>query len=109
MKDKPLSGGYGAAVAVAIVAVGSLASSLACMSAVRAYADSVYRRELRIQASLNADSCIEELPLLAAADPFIEGDIALPEFGCVLHVVAGPGGPYAAGASASLEGVSSSR
>ncbi len=50
------------------------------------YADSVYRKELRIQSCLNADSCRQYVILMISRDYFINGQISIPEFGCNIAI-----------------------
>ncbi len=75
-----------ALIALVLLATGTLAFSLATMSAAAAYADMSYRRELRIQARLNADACLDSVSLMAAKDYFLNGHVKLSEFGCDAQV-----------------------
>jgi len=76
-----------ATIAVIMLALGSLAFSLVTMAAAGRYADMVMRKEIRIQAGLNAGSCLETAQLMAAADYFISGTILIRDFGCIANVV----------------------
>ncbi|MDE1966458.1 MAG: hypothetical protein KGI45_00070 [Patescibacteria group bacterium] len=102
----PMNEGFTATIAVVLLASGTLAFSLATMSAAAAYADSVYRRELRIQAGLYADSCLETAELMAAKDYFLDGSVDLPEFFCAAMVENSFAGSAAIEATSTLGGVS---
>lgn len=73
-------------IAVVLLATGTLAFSLATMSAAVAYADAAHRRELRIQAHLYADACLDSVSLMAAKDYLLNGPVTLTEFGCSASV-----------------------
>ena len=74
--------GFIALIADLLLATGSIAFALATASAATTYADSVLQRELRIQAGLNANACLDSLELMYAKDLFLNGSIAILEFGC---------------------------
>ena len=78
--------GFIAMIAVILLAAGTLAFSLATMSAAVSYADAVGQRELRIQAALNAKSCLDSVTLMAAKDYYLNGEVTLPEFDCTADV-----------------------
>jgi hypothetical protein len=78
--------GFIALIAVLLLSLGTLAFSLATMSAATLYADSVKNREVRIQNRLNERACIDMAQLLAAQDPFLEGVIHMREFGCSVDI-----------------------
>jgi hypothetical protein len=83
--------GFMAVTAVILLATGTLAFSLVALASAAAYADAVMRRELRVQAGLNAEACLDTAALMAAKDYFFQGDVNISEFGCTAHVVrAGP-------------------
>jgi hypothetical protein len=71
-----------AVTAVLLLAMGSLAFSLVTMSAAAFYADTVMRRELRTQARLNLEGCLDTAELMAAKDYFLSGSVAIPDFDC---------------------------
>lgn len=71
-----------ALTAVILLASGALAFSLATMSAAALYADSVMKKELRAQAGLNAQACLDTARLMAEKDYFISGQILIRDFDC---------------------------
>jgi len=78
--------GFGALVAVLMLSTGMFAFVLVNFKAVEMYADFVNKKELRIQTSLNADSCLEYVILLLENDRFLSGGISIKEFGCTVNV-----------------------
>ena len=80
-----ISHGFIAATAVVLLALGSLASILAISIACASYADSVVRREYRIQKRLNQKACDDARDLIWAKDRFFEGEMLLSEFGCLIE------------------------
>ncbi len=77
--------GFVATTAVIVLSIGTLAFLLVTLSAATSYADSVTRREVRIQQSLNKLACQETLPLLVAKDYFLDKEIELSDFGCITN------------------------
>ena len=75
-----------ATTAVILLALGSLAFLLATLSAATFYADSVERREARIQKQLNDQACQDTKSLLIAKDYFLEGSVYLKDFDCVIQI-----------------------
>lgn len=82
----PQSGGFTAAIAVVLLASGSLAMSLAAFSAASEYSDSVMRHESRIRARLDLKGCIDTVSLMAAKDYFMQGRYVLSQFRCAASV-----------------------
>ena len=78
--------GFIALIAVLLLATGSIAFALATVFAAVAYADMVLQRELRIQAKLNVNACLDSLELMYAKDFFLNGNVTIPEFGCQASV-----------------------
>ena len=78
--------GFVATVAVVLLAIGSLAFVAVLTSSVFFYSDSVYRREMRTQKSLNERACADTKILLMQKDFFLKGEVILPEFACSVHV-----------------------
>lgn len=101
-----LHGGFGALVAVILLATCTLSFSLAAMSAAAAYADMTFRREMRIQAGLNVESCLDSVFLMTEKDYFLNGRIILKEFGCEANVANDFNGKISVSAHAALEGIS---
>ena len=80
-----LNGGFGAAIAVSLISVGTLALSVTALGSAAAYSDSVDRDEQRVQASLNAKACDDTKPLIKAKDSFVTDSVTIPEFNCMLN------------------------
>ena len=95
-----------ALTSVILLASGTLAFSLATMSAAALYADSVMRKELRTQAALDAEACLDTAKLMAAKDYFISGTIQIRDFGCVAEFTNDLNGHISMTVSADLSGVS---
>jgi len=74
--------GFIAVTSVIFLALSTLTFSLVVLNAVIDYADSVEKKELRIQAKMNAESCLDHATLMTAKDYFISGKFDLPIFGC---------------------------
>lgn len=109
MKNKNNEKGFVATVSLAMLFLGAMVFTLVMMSSVLAYADSVYRRELRIQASLNADACIDTIKLMVTGNYFLSGEIHVKDFGCVAEVSNDFAGNMSATIIAKLKGVSVSK
>jgi hypothetical protein len=75
--------GFGATIAVVVMASGVLALSLTALGSSVFYADAVFRREMRIQAAMNERACLDSAALLKAKDAFAAGAADFPEFGCM--------------------------
>lgn len=101
--------GFIALIAVVLLAFGALSFSLATLSAAVSYADSISRRELRIQTGLNVNACIDTVRLMRAKDYFLIGTTSIPEFGCVARIDERSDGSVDIDAKSTLEGVSSYR
>jgi len=102
------SKGFIAVTAVILLAAGVMAFSLAALGSAVLYSDAIYRRELRIQANLNAESCLDTAALMAAKDYFLTGPIHISEFDCNATISRDGIGHVSITAQASLAGVSSS-
>jgi hypothetical protein len=99
--------GFVATTAVILLATGTLAFSLVALGSAVLYADSVNRRELRIQAGLNAEACLDTVALMSVKDYFLVGPVYISEFGCDAVVSRDGSGYISIKASASLNGVHS--
>lgn len=77
-----LDGGFGAVMAVLLVASGVSAMSLTVLGAAVSYSDSVYSRELRVQNSLNSQACADTAALIKDRGVFATGIVHLAEFDC---------------------------
>ena len=98
--------GFIALIAVVILASGVLAFSLAAMSAAAAYASAVEKKELRIQAGLNLNACLDYAELMAAKNYYLNGESTVREFGCALSIANDDNGGFSIAARSTLEGVS---
>ncbi len=98
-------GGFAALISVVLLATGVLAFSLATLESAVSYLDMVSRRELRIQAGLNLEACLDTAELMISRDSFMVGTRSLQEFGCTLLIGSGAGGDYTITASATLSGI----
>ncbi len=108
MYNEKISRGFIATTAVILLATGTLAFSLAALGSVVLYADSVSRREMRIQADLNAEACLDTAALMAAKDYFLSGSVYVSKFNCDAVVSRDGAGVVSIKASASFNGVNSS-
>lgn len=97
--------GFIAVTAVILLAAGTLAFSLATMGAAVLYSDSVMRKELRIQAGLNVEACLDSVELMAAKDHFLGGEISFRDFGCSASVTRSDSSNLSVNATATLSGV----
>jgi uncharacterized membrane protein len=100
-------GGFVATIAVVLLSTGILAFSLVTMASAISYADGIYRRELRIQTTMNAKACLDTVTLMAVKDYFIVGDIDLDEFGCQARIENDFFGNIALKVRAKLSGIES--
>ncbi|MBU6426952.1 hypothetical protein KGQ27_01805 [Patescibacteria group bacterium] len=98
--------GFAALVSVILLAAGTTAFSLSTMASAYSYADSVNRRELRIQASLNAGACLDTARLMVAKDNFFTGTTTIPYFGCEIIAVNDSVSSVSLNVTARFEGVS---
>lgn len=78
--------GFIASITVVILATGILAISFSTLAGAISYSESVYKRELRIQANLNANACLDKVTLMVAKDYFLSGEIKIQEFGCIANI-----------------------
>lgn len=76
------SQGFIALIAVILLAFGTLTFSLVTLSSAFSYADAVAKREIRIQARLNRDACIDTLTLMISRDHFLNGNVTIRELSC---------------------------
>ena len=80
----PYDRGFGAAVAVMLVSLGTLALAMSAMGAAIVYSDSVEKIELRLQNGLNQKACDDSALLIKSKDAFVSGTVRLFEFNCTL-------------------------
>ena len=78
--------GFIALTAVMILSATVFVFSLVTLSAVVAYSDSVYTREMRIQHGLDMTACAETITLMKAKDYFLTGQIYIDQFGCNMTI-----------------------
>ena len=98
--------GFIALIAILLVSLGCVVVSIVVMAEVSSYADNVYRHESRIQANLNASSCIDAGKLIVEKDFFMQGTTTLPDLGCDLFVVNDFSGHISLSAHTRFQGVS---
>lgn len=79
--------GFVATIAVTILATGCLVFSLATLLGATSYAESVYKRELRIQAGLNARACLDLVTLMISKDYFLSDQLEIRHLDCVADVI----------------------
>ncbi len=96
-----------ALAAVLLLSCGALALSLSTLGAAVLYADSVRAHELRIQATLNTQACLDSVTLMATKDFFLQGNISVPELSCIATVVNDFSGSVSVTAVSNLSGVTS--
>ncbi len=99
------NGGFAALISVVLLATGVLAFSLATLASAVSYGDMVSRREIRIQAGLNLEVCLDTTELMIGRDYFLVGTSTLSEFGCIAFIISDMIGNYSIDASARLSGV----
>lgn len=78
--------GLVATIAVVILATGCLVFSLVTLLGATSYAESVYKRELRIQAGLNARACLDLVTLMISKDYFLSQQLEIRHLGCVADI-----------------------
>lgn len=77
--------GFVAVTAVILLALGCVASVLVVFAASASYADTVTRREYRIQKAMNEAACRDIRELMLAKDGFFSGRAIVREFDCVVE------------------------
>lgn len=77
--------GFIATTAIIILATTSLAFLMVVSIASASYADSVSRREYRIQKGLNEKACEETRDLIRAKNYFFTGSTTILEFNCTIE------------------------
>ncbi len=97
--------GFTATIVVIMLASCIFAMSLTAMLAVINYSDSVSKKELRIQANMNADACMDTALLMLVKDYFLNGNILIPEFDCTINFSNSFNGNVFVEVKAILEGV----
>lgn len=78
--------GFIATISVILLTTGVISFSLITLVSALAFSDSVYKKELRIQANLNAKACLDQVILIVSRDYFLSGQIAIKELGCTIDV-----------------------
>ena len=78
--------GFIALVSILLITSGITALSFSALSAAAAYSDSIFRREERIQHSLDLEACADSAKLIKAKDVFALGTIHLNEFDCDINL-----------------------
>lgn len=106
--QKTYKSGFIALTAVILLATASLVFAVIVVNNAASYADAVMRHELRIQAKLNAESCLESVKLMLDRDYFLNGKILLKDFNCTAFIENNYLGNMKVFATSSISGVSSS-
>jgi len=78
--------GFMALIALILLTTGALAFSLVVRSSSFAYFEATNKREMRIQAGLNAKACLDKVSLMVIQDYFLAGEIEIKEFGCLAKI-----------------------
>jgi len=99
-------GGFMATIAVILLATGIMALSLSAASAAVLYSDAVAKRELRIQARMNAKACLDTAALMVVKDYFLDREADISEFGCKAGIANDLNGNVSLDVKAELGGVS---
>lgn len=95
--------GFGALIAVLLLSFGLLATCLTTLGYSYSFADFVNRKELRIQASMNAESCVSNIEEELRQDYFLDGKIFIKELGCDIAISLVVGGPNSSSAEYVVE------
>lgn len=74
--------GFGAAIALMLLSLTSLALMLAVLGAAVMAQDIVFRKEVRLQRSLNEKTCADTATLMKAKDVFASGQFYIRDFDC---------------------------
>jgi hypothetical protein len=106
--DSSCEQGFGAMIAVLLLSLGAISLSVSSLGAVVLYADSVRTHELRIQASLNFEACLDSAQLIFASNYFITGEVTLLDMGCNVSFQNNFSGRVLVDTTSTLEGVSAS-
>jgi hypothetical protein len=79
---KNADGGFIATTALMMLVFGCLALILVSNLSVRWYADSIFLRDMRLQARELLIPCMNEATEMLSRDYFLSGNIAIPEYDC---------------------------
>jgi hypothetical protein len=77
--------GFIATTAIIVLAMSSIVFLMVVSVAAASYAESVSRREYRIQKSLNQRACEETRDLILAKNYFFTGSTTISEFNCTIE------------------------
>ncbi|MEK7646447.1 MAG: hypothetical protein AAB381_02020 [Patescibacteria group bacterium] len=80
------SKGFIALIAVCMLVTGTLAGTVAILVRADAYADTVRRREMRIQRRLDVHACLDTVNLMITRDVFLRGAVYIRDFDCRVYV-----------------------
>jgi hypothetical protein len=78
--------GFVATIAVVTLMLSTMAFLLTTLSAAVTYADSVSRREYRIQKEYNVRACEDIANFKARKNGLLQGEIFIGEFGCTVQI-----------------------
>lgn len=77
--------GFVAVTAIILLAMGCITTVMIAFTASASYADSVTRREYRIQKAMNEEACKDIRGLMLTKDYFFVGPVTVEEFGCTIE------------------------
>lgn len=77
--------GFIATISVILLSIGALSFVSVVLLVASSYADTIERKEIRIQRDLNKQSCQKISPMIFVRDYFFEGEIKLSNFDCIIH------------------------
>jgi hypothetical protein len=83
---KSINGGFIAFISLFLISMIAMGQVFLTAYMTGIYADSVNRKELRIQAKSNLESCINWVEISLRKDRFLSGIINVPQFGCDLVI-----------------------
>lgn len=98
--------GFVALTTILIIVALVLNFSFVTLSSVYIFADSIFRRELRIQTRFNLFACIDYMKFTYAQNYFVDGNIKIRELGCSVSITNDFTGTIDFSATSTLSGVS---
>lgn len=84
--------GFIALTSLILIVSGILVFSATTLGAAVQYSEQVYKRELRIQARYNAESCADWIRVMIDKDYFLIGEVYVPQFDCIGFIEKNPNG-----------------
>lgn len=74
--------GFIALIAVLLLSIGTVVFSMMTTETAFEYADSIFKKELRIQTRLNANACIDTSAIILSKNYLTNGTTTVSELGC---------------------------